>query len=624
MALSDYYSAAATAAANATDRESARLRAVAEQNQMAANAVQQQLMQQRLLSQTGAGVKPRSTTPTATPELPGVQTVGGPVVDRPIKSAPAPMPAAGLRTGPSGAAITPNMQAAISAVPSNIPPLKAAPPPAPTAAGTGVLTPEQVGPIANNIAFGRGWLPQPNQLPIEAIDPNSPQFSQMYQAGKNEYRMDKRLAVLGSDVRGYPELAGAWNFFAGSPQQAEVIDYRAKAGSWLMSNDALEIVKANPALLDEAERDPIDFYKKYGPEGAGAPAAAQPAATATPTTAAEQPAATTAGVIPPATATGAETETAAAEQPAGLEPPAPAPEPGVPEVLTNPRLRAAIPDAALDYQSQRLAADRQDLLNFYNRQAEQIRASAAAADQRRNAQYENLVVQAREAATAGNTGYAQTLMNQADAILAEAETSAQTVQQSMDKLWVDAREAMATNEADILSNQAVIAEREFSQFNNPSRMLTMMEAYGFQGAELEDAGGGKFRLRMPSTEPGQFFYVQDSSGKPASFTKQSFSEYFMSTISEDFRIKAQERQAAAAQTQSEREWKLIEIDAQMRADITKELAKDNATPGEYTWTESSDGSLIGQPKYAGRDPVRIVTKSQEADQPTTYNTIVIR
>lgn len=618
MALSNYYGVTAGAADEATKREQARLKAVAEQNANAANVVQQQLMQQRLLNQTGAGVRPRSTLPAANPAMPDVQTVGGTVTDRSIVSPPAYISGAGIG-GERISSMTPS-QAGLKP-----PAAVAATPATPAAAGAGALTPEQVGPIANNIAFGRGWLPQPNQLPIQEVNPEWSQFQQNVQAGRNLYRMDKRLAVLGSDVRGYPEIAGAWNYFTGTPQQGEVIDYRAKAGSWLMSNEALDIVKANPALLDEAERDPIGFYQKYGPESGAAATTGEPTATTT------QPAATATETVTPTTSAGvtpttAGTEVAAETQTVGLEPPPPEPEPGVPEVLTNPRLRAAIPDAQLDYQAQRLAADRQDLLNFYNRQAEQIRASAAAADQRRNAQYENLMVQAREAAVAGNTGYAQTLMNQADALLAEAETSAATVQQSMDDLWVNARETMATNEASILSNQAVIAEREFSQFNNPSRALAMMEAYGFQGAELEDAGNGKFRMRMPSNEPGQFFYVQDDNGKPATFTKQSFVEYFMGTISEDFRLKAQEGRSAAAADARKFQQELDKELFKSALEVDKYLKTEGLKSDKYeTKLDETTGTVTYTPKnpLEGLPIIRVAPSLAADGQTTVYKPQVI-
>lgn len=569
MALSDYYSAAASAAATATERENARLRAVAEQNQLASNAVQQQLMQQRLLNQTGAGVKPRSTVPTTNPSLPDVQPVGGPVTDRTIKSAPAPMPAAGLRTGPSGAAIAPNMQAAISAVPANVPPLKAAPTPAPAPA----LTPAAPSTRSEGAQF------------ISDITGN------MQMQGDIKPRVNKIGDTLFKTADPFG-TGGLANWMFGSKEQGAANAEMQDAARWYNSGAAGDYFMANPDKLAEAESNPVEFYKALTASTAVAPAAAQP------TTAAEQPAAATAGVTPPTTITGTgDTIVNQAAAAVGLEPPGPAPEPGVPEVLTNPKLRAAIPDAALDYQAQRLAADRQELINLYSRQADQIKASAAAADQRRNAQYDSLMVQAREAATAGNTGYAQTLMNQADALLAQADEAANSVQKSMDDLWLNARETMAANEAEILSNQAVIAEREFSQFNNPSRALAMMEAYGFQGAELEDAGGGKFRMRMPSNEPGQFFYVQDDTGKPASFTKQSFTEYFMSTISEDFRLKAQERKAAAdaASLQWARDLQTKNLDAYH--EIVKEIMKARATSSDYQDAkEASDGSWIVVPK----------------------------
>jgi hypothetical protein len=355
-----------------------------------------------------------------------------------------------------------------------------------------------------------------------------------------------------------------------------------------------------------ATMKPSELNELYYRPGA-VPAAAEPAAEAAPT--AVEPADLT-----PAERSGYETAV-------GLTPPLEGGEPAdmsPVSLLTNPQARAKLSDADLDYRNTGIMDNRNLIINMFNREVGNLQADAARNDQLRVQQYDALMQQAQSATTAGNTGYAQSLINKADALLQEASDAVTTQRQMMDTLQANAQGLLNSNETELLSNQAVIAEREFTVGNNPSRMLSMLEAYGFGGVNLEGMPNGKLRMALP-TEGGGITYFTDQSGKPAEMTKQEFVSFFMGTLSEDIRARQIADQAASAASNLEFQRELEKISFQSYADIQKALADKGVGEQTYDTKVGDDGSITYTPKdpLSGL-PIVLVQPEEGANGMTQY------
>ncbi len=367
--------------------------------------------------------------------------------------------------------------------------------------------------------------------------------------------------------------------------------------------DAYNYLTMKPSELNE-------LYYRPGAVPAAAEPAAEPAAEAAPT--AEETADLT-----PAERSGYETAV-------GLTPPLEGGEPAdmsPVSLLTNPQARAKLSDADLDYRNTGIMDNRNLIIDMFNREVGNLQADAARNDQLRVQQYDALMQQAQSATTAGNTGYAQSLINKADALLQEASDAVTTQRQMMDTLQANAQGLLNSNETELLSNQAVIAEREFTVGNNPSRMLSMLEAYGFGGVNLEGMPNGKLRMALP-TEGGGITYFTDQSGKPAEMTKQEFVSFFMGTLSEDIRARQIADQAASAASNLEFQRELEKISFQSYADVQKALA-EKVDEGSYTVKYNPDTESYEWLPKSPELPMLIIKKEIGANGLEQYATTVV-
>jgi hypothetical protein len=272
----------------------------------------------------------------------------------------------------------------------------------------------------------------------------------------------------------------------------------------------------------------------------------------------------------------------------------------------------------MEWRGQQFMAERESITQAINQVIQNKQYAYQVGVESRNRQYENLVAQARDAATAGNTTYAQTLMTQAETILQQADDADVQIRNDVAMIRAEANSAYSKNDMDLWLHQATIAEQEFMRGNNPSRMLSIMEAMG-NPTEIEDAGGGLYRIRHPA-EGGGYVYERDSSGKVLEVPNTGVSDYLMRIISEERRAQDIANQAAAAALQSEREFELLKLSAEAKLRIVEAGLK----PEDYDWEIQDDGSYKALPK-SGKGPLLIVTQiPADGDKPARVTVEEVR
>ena len=560
MALIDTLGAAQAGAANASASYLTRLKNAQEANRLAANAVQSDMDAANQAARYKAGLRP-AYTPAAPMNLKtDVRTPGGDVAQKDIQYYP-------VRDGQVS---LPLYDAA--PVPAGITP--------PGATPTTPTTPAV--PAA-------GVVPQ-GKIPIGFAEyyPNVDVFN----PGPDASPLEAGTSAIG-------------NFLYNAPGDVKNVVENIFKKPFV---DAYNWATMKPSQLNEL------YYR---------PGATTPAAE---TAAAETAAAETAAPAPAATETAAKTaaersgyETAVYS--GGLTPPLESGETAdmsPVSLMTNPQARAKLSDADLDYRNTGLMDNRNLIIEMFNREVGNLQADAARNDQLRVQQYDALMQQAQSATAAGNTGYAQGLINKADALLQDASDAVTTQRQMMDTLQANAQGLLNSNETELLSNQAVIAEREFTVGNNPSRMLSMLEAYGFGGVNLEGMPNGKLRMALP-TEGGGITYFTDQTGKPAEMTKQEFVSFFMGTLSEDIRARQIADQAASAASSLEFQREMEGKAFQSALDIEKELATKGIGEQTYDTKVGDDGSITYTPKdpLSGL-PVVLIQPEQGANGMTQF------
>lgn len=297
-------------------------------------------------------------------------------------------------------------------------------------------------------------------------------------------------------------------------------------------------------------------------------------------------------------------------------------DPNLPPEYASRNARMRMTPEGMEWRGQQFMAERESITQAVN-QATQLKQYAyQVGTESRNRQYDNLIAQARDAATAGNTAYAQTLMTQAETILQQADDADIQIRNDMAMIRAEATSAYSKSDMDLWLHQATIAEQEFMRGNNPSRMLSIMEAMG-NPTEIEDAGGGLYRIRHPA-EDGGYIYERDSSGKVLEVPDTGVSDYMMRMISEERAAQDIANQAAAAALQSERGFELTKIIAQADANIAEKIAEANVKPEDYDWETQDDGRYVGRPK-SGKGALLIVTQiPADGDKPARVTVEEVR
>lgn len=197
----------------------------------------------------------------------------GQVDPRLAQATPAPTPTAGIPTLPDGspdwAAFGQQLEAAGGVTT--------------TRPGLAVPDTTQYGPVPLGVDR------------ITEVDPTASAAMQDLQALSRRVDINSAATRIGNSV--LERTSGFADYFLRTPeegaQRAEARAQGERVRDWYTSDDAQAIFQENPALLQEAARDPLSFYQQYSgetlapdavlPEGVADPASPEAAAAETPT-----------------------------------------------------------------------------------------------------------------------------------------------------------------------------------------------------------------------------------------------------------------------------------------------------------------------------------------------------
>ena len=612
MALIDTLGAAQRGATAGVQNYGIRLAGAQAANQVASDAVQRELDRQRILRSTGVTPRTASADVFAAQATPEFKPIGGEVTPATVQQ---------KRTNYTGFK----------------PPIySAAPvPPGPVAPAVG-LTPPGATPVAPATALtGEGLMaeygPRIRRLPLEKQDQLIVALSAVSTLAETQAVLETFLPKIPAGAVDYYPNVDVFNPGADASPLAvgtsAIGNFLYNAPGDIANFSANYLERPIAQGFDRLTLRPSEYNSIYA-EPEAVPAAAE-------TTAAETTAAETAGTETAAQRSGYETAVYSdvglttpptAEQQADEQQQAVAGltedtvDPNLPPEYASRNARMRMTPEGMEWRGQQFMAERESITQAIN-QATQLKQYAyQVGTESRNRQYDSLIAQARDAATAGNTAYAQTLMTQAETILQQADDADIQIRNDMAMIRAEANSAYSKSDMDLWLHQATIAEQEFMRGNNPSRMLSIMEAMG-NPTEIEDAGRGLYRIRHPA-EDGSYIYERDSSGKVLEVPNTGVSDYMMRMISEERTAQDIANQAAAAALQSEREFELLKITVQSKADIAEAFAEAGLKQDEYTWTQLDDGSLAAQPKAGG--PLKIVTRiPQDGDKPARVTVVEV-
>ena len=233
-------------------------------------------------------------------------------------------------------------------------------------------------------------------------------------------------------------------------------------------------------------------------------------------------------------------------------------------------------------QREQIAADVNNQIAFYEQQKQQLA-------QVQQAKLSRLQADAAAAQRTGNIGLMKKLQGEAETILLDATTGLQNFDTQAQALRQAATQAFRQNEQDMWRQQAFQAEAEFINAGDPSRMLSIFDAYGFP-VQLQDAGNGNYFV-IDITANGK---GRRRGGK--AYSPEQIGDMFHSMISDEFRQSKAAQAAEQAKSMQDHLFELDKIDAQAAADIKKKMADNLTSPKKYLQQTLDDGSIIYAPE----------------------------
>lgn len=273
----------------------------------------------------------------------------------------------------------------------------------------------------------------------------------------------------------------------------------------------------------------------------------------------------------------------------------------IPREVRNDALK--MPLSAHNYYQEQLLQQRQQITEDAQRQAAYFEAQKQQLAQVQQQKLNSLAADAASAQRTGNIGLMKKLQAQAEDILTQTVPALQAFDDKAQAVQENAIQLYRQNDQNLWQQQAVQAEAEWAQAGDPSRMIHILDAYGFP-TQIEDAGGGKFYV-IDITGQGTGRRRGANGGQK--YTPQEIGDMFMSTISDAFRQQKAAEQAGMASKMFEHSLDLDKIDAQAAADIQKKMVELSLTPTDYivqqdnntgqTYIVPKDGGTSGKPMF---------------------------